>query len=277
MFGGFVRIHYFCSMKRLFLLTVTAWVAVMGLMHPLNVKAQEADQPLQRSRVVTNGFLSNWFVQGGLQWNKNEVWKPFQGKLALGKWWSPTIGTRLALGGLKGNTLQLSGYSINEGGCYEFEEKCDFSYFAITGDVLFNLTNIVMGYQEDRLWNLIPFCGPAIARNCTCNEYALGLEWGLLNTFRINRRLAAHAEIGWQRLEDSFNANFDGFGWKAHNHRFYAEVGLTLNLGKQTGWQKAPDVEAVRLSYEAEIEALNAQLEDANAEIDRLTNGGAEE
>ena len=52
-----------------------------------------------------------------------------------------------------------------------------------------------------------------------------------------------------------------------------AEVGLTLNIGKHTGWQKAPDVEAIHHSYEAEIEALNAQLEDANAEIERLTNG----
>ncbi len=260
-------------MKRLSIVWSTALTAVITMTSSLPVSAQENDQPLQRSKVVTNGFFDNWFVQGGVQWNKNHSWKPIQGRLALGKWWSPTIGTRLALGGLKGNTMQLAGYNITTGGCCAFEEKCSFDYFAITGDVLFNLSNIVMGYQEDRLWNLIPFCGPVIARNCTYNQYALGLEWGLLNTFRINRRLAAHMEIGWQRLEDNFNATCDGFGWGAHNHRFYAEVGLTLNIGKTSVWQKAPDVEAVRLSYEAEIEALNAQLDDANAEIERLTNG----
>ncbi len=274
-----MRIHYFCSMKRLFLLTVTAWVAVMGLMHPLNVKAQEADQPLQRSRVVTNGFLSNWFVQGGLQWNKNEVWKPFQGKLALGKWWSPTLGTRLALTGFRGNHWSLGDipYPQDVITCDDYK-RTGHTSFTLSGDVLFNVSNIFMGYNEERLWNLIPFVGLGVSRNCYANSYAMGLDFGLLNTLRLNKRLAVNLELGWQRVEPSFiDKECVPSQWGNHARRFYGEVGLTLNLGKQTGWQKAPDVEAVRLSYEAEIEALNAQLEDANAEIDRLTNGGAEE
>ena len=97
------KIHYFCSMKKIFVVTMAALLAAVGTVCPQSLKAQEADQPLQRSRVVTNGLLDNWFLQGGLQWNENGVWKPFQGKLALGKWWSPTIGTRIALTGWQGN------------------------------------------------------------------------------------------------------------------------------------------------------------------------------
>lgn len=241
------------------------------LLLAIHAMAQEPDQPLQRGRVVTNGLLNNWFVQAGVQWNENGVWKPFQGKVAVGKWWSPSVGTRAALTGLQGNCDALSIASFREGGCVLYPTKDHFSHLTISGDVLFNLTNIFMGYQDDRLWNFIPFAGPAVARNCSSGDYALGLQLGLLNTFRLNRRLSAHLEVGWQRLEASFADRWAQSRWGNHARRCYAEVGLTLNIGKQTGWQKAPDVEAVRLSYEAEIEALNAQLEDANAEIERLS------
>ena len=252
-------------------------IFILLVLLTVNATAQENDQPLQRGRVTTNGLLDNWFVQAGVQWNENGTWKPFQGKLALGKWWAPTIGTRLALTGVKGNTIVPYMSYITEGGCYEVYGRDDFTQFTLSGDVLFNLSNMVMGYNEERLWNLIPFCGPAIARNCSSNEYVLGLQLGLLNTLRLSHRLAANIEVGWQRLEPSFTGCTATSGWGSHARRFYAEVGLTLNIGKHTGWQKAPDVEAIHHSYEAEIEALNAQLEDANAEIERLTNGDSAE
>lgn len=275
------KIHYFCSMKKIFVVTMAALLAAVGTVCPQSLKAQEADQPLQRSRVVTNGLLDNWFLQGGLQWNENGVWKPFQGKLALGKWWSPTIGTRIALTGWQGNhyaidwsRVPMDDYVITE---KDYQRK-NHSYFTLSGDVMFSLSNIFMGYNEERLWNLLPFVGVGVSRNCYANSYAMGLDFGLLNTLRLNKRLAVNLELGWQRVEPSFiDKECVPSQWGNHARRFYAEVGLTIGLGKQTGWQKAPDVEAVRLSYEAEIEALNAQLEDANAEIDRLTNGGAEE
>ena len=262
------KIDYFCNMKKILVVTMAALLAVAGTMCPQSLKAQEADQPLQRSRVVTNGLLDNWFVQGGLQWNENGVWKPLQGKVALGKWWSPAIATRLSLSGCRTNFWEWNGAA-----CVEDLMKSSHTSFTLSGDALFNLSNIAMGYNEERLWNLIPFIGLGVSRNCSANRYAMGFDYGLLNTFRINSSFSAQLELGWQRVESYFSGYYVDEGWASHARRFYAEVGLTINLGKQKGWQKAPDVEAIRQSYEAEIEALNAQLEDANAEIDRLANG----
>ena len=48
-------------------------------------------------------------------------------------------------------------------------------------------------------------------------------------------------------------------------------MGLTFNLGKAT-WNKVPDVDAINAMYQNQIDALNAQLNDANAENERLNN-----
>ena len=46
---------------------------------------------------------------------------------------------------------------------------------------------------------------------------------------------------------------------------------MTINLGKAT-WEKTPDVDAIKALAQSQIDALNAQLNDANAESARLKN-----
>ena len=50
---------------------------------------------------------------------------------------------------------------------------------------------------------------------------------------------------------------------------FSVEVGLTYNLGKAK-WNKVPDVEALKALSQGQIDALNAQLADAQSENNRL-------
>ncbi len=57
----------------------------------------------------------------------------------------------------------------------------------------------------------------------------------------------------------------------SQDNNLYAEVGLQFNLGKST-WNKTPDVDAINALHQSELDALNAKLNDANAENDRLKN-----
>ena len=50
---------------------------------------------------------------------------------------------------------------------------------------------------------------------------------------------------------------------------FNVELGLTFNLGKAT-WNKTPDVDALKALSQSQIDALNAQLADEQAENARL-------
>ena len=60
-------------------------------------------------------------------------------------------------------------------------------------------------------------------------------------------------------------------GWEDKDNLLYAELGLTFNLGKST-WNKTPDVDALKALSQAQMDALNAQLNDAASENARLKN-----
>lgn len=253
-------------MKKLLIVLAFAGISVASM-------AQEADAT-EKYSVSTNSFWSNWFIQGGVQWTafyssaehgfdtSNSPFKSFrtnpQASLAIGKWFTPGLGLRTKVSGI---WAKVDGHS--------------FKYWNAHEQVLFNLSNMLCGYNPDRVWNFIPFAGAGFARNCEYDTYAMGMSVGLLNEFKVSKRLAVNLELGWNRLENDFYsenaANNGPRGWDSHDNYLYAEVGLTVNIGK-TGWNKTPDVDAIKALSQSQIDALKAQLNDANAENDRLKN-----
>jgi Outer membrane protein and related peptidoglycan-associated (lipo)proteins len=242
----------------------------------MSTMAQDAD-PVQKYSVATNSFWSNWFIQVGADWNawysseehglnlNRSPFKKFRSNpgvsVALGKWFTPGIGLRTKLQGIWGKTVT----DANNYGNHN-------SYWVLNEHVLFNVSNMLCGYNPNRVWNFIPFIGGGIGRTMTHNLYATDLSAGILNEFRVSKKVAINFELGWNRLE----SDIDGIektnahrGWDSHDNNLYAEVGLTFNLGKAT-WEKTPDVDAIKALSQSQIDALNAQLNDANAENARL-------
>lgn len=238
----------------------------------LTSMAQETETATEKYSVATNSFWSNWFVQGGVQWTafysslehgfdtSNNPLKSFrsnpQASVAIGKWFTPGLGLRTKVSGIWG---KANGDS--------------FKYWNAQEQVLFNLSNMFCGYNPKRVYNCIPFAGAGFARNMSSDMYAMGMSIGLLNEFNINKRVAINLELGWNRLENDFysegHANNGPRGWDSHDNYLYAELGLTLNIGK-TGWAKVPDVDAIKALSQSQIDALNAQLADSKSENDRL-------
>jgi ompA family protein len=242
----------------------------------MSTMAQDAD-PVQKYSVATNSFWSNWFIQVGADWNawysseehglnlNRSPFKKFRSNpgisVAIGKWFTPGIGLRTKLQGIWGKTVT----DANNYGNHN-------SYWILNEHVLFNVSNMLCGYNPNRVWNFIPFIGGGIGRTMTHNLYATDLSAGILNEFRVSKKVAINFELGWNRLE----SDIDGIektnahrGWDSHDNNLYAEVGLTFNLGKAT-WEKTPDVDAIKALSQSQIDALNAQLNDANAENARL-------
>lgn len=245
-------------------------LAISGV--SLTSMAQETETTTEKYSVATNSFWSNWFVQGGVQWTafysslehgfdtSNNPLKSFrsnpQASVAIGKWFTPGLGLRTKVSGIWG---KANGDS--------------FKYWNAQEQVLFNLSNMFCGYNPKRVYNCIPFAGAGFARNMSSDMYAMGMSIGLLNEFNINKRVAINLELGWNRLENDFysegHANNGPRGWDSHDNYLYAELGLTLNIGK-TGWAKVPDVDAIKALSQSQIDALNAQLADSKSENERL-------
>jgi len=237
------------------------------------------EEPTLKYSVATNSFWSNWFVQANFAYTafysneeKHEGFakSPFKDfrrglgfSVAVGKWFTPGIGLRTKFNAMDGKSVQ-----------YTDADKNKIKYWNLQEQALLNLSNLLMGYNENRVWNFIPYFGVGVARNCSYNTYELVGSAGILNTFKISKRVAINLDLGYNLCGDDFEGMEYAWGRNldaAHDRWFTGEVGITLNLGKAT-WNKVPDVDAIKALSQSQIDALKAQLSDANAENDRLKN-----
>ena len=256
-------------MKKLFIALAFAGISLSSM-------AQDADPTLKYS-VATNSFWSNWFIQVGADWNAwysgqehgqdlaTSPFKKFRSNpgvsVAVGKWFTPGLGLRTKLSGIWGKNVTDDNNDGNGN-----------KYWTLNEHVLFNLSNMLCGYNPNRVWNFIPFAGAGVTRSMSYNTYAMNYSVGILNTFRVSKKVGINFELGWDRLEgdaDGCDYSNGNRGWDSHDNKLYAEVGLTFNLGKAS-WDKTPDVDAIKALSQSQIDALNAQLNDANAENARL-------
>ena len=261
--------------------------ALLGM--SMTAFAQQAD-PTMKYSVATNSFWSNWFIQVGGDYN---IWysnqehgrhldnggdfdflskqrRSFGGSVAIGKWFTPGFGLRTKLQGFNSKKIGAVGVTSQH-------------FWSLNEHIMFNLSNLFMGYNPERVWNVSPFIGGGMARNMSANRYVMQLSAGINSSWRLCRNLDLYAEAGWNRMEDNFDGNemaqlsntHHGRGWEDKDNHLYAEIGLTFKLGKAT-WNKTPDVDAIKALSQSQIDALNSQLNDLNAENGKLRKELAE-
>ena len=262
-------------MKKLLMVLAFAGVSAATM-------AQENETvPTEKYSVSTNSFWSNWFVQANLAgsafYSNEEIGmgyskSPFKGfrnnlgfSVAVGKWFTPGLGLRTKFNGVWGRSILSEDKKINAN-----------KYWTLNEQVLFNLSNMICGYSETRVWNFIPYIGGGVARNMSYDTYAMGLNAGILNTFRLSNKVALNLELGYGIFEPDFSGCSYGTEtrgginkFKNKDHQFSVEVGVTYNLGKAK-WNKTPDVDAIRALSQGQIDALNAQLADSQNENAKL-------
>jgi outer membrane protein OmpA-like peptidoglycan-associated protein len=240
--------------------------------------AQETTVPASKYSVSTNSFWSNWFVTVGGDFNamytsqedccnKNPFSVDrgtFGFDVALGKWFTPSIGLRTKVQGIWAKQVNTR------------DDHHSYKNLNVHEDVMFNLHNLFGGYKKDRVWNIIPYFGLGYAHNFDNGGGEFSYNAGLLNNFRINDRLGIYFDVYTAWME----GNFDGAkvdGWNSHakftsrhwDKMVGASLGLTVNLGKTT-WEKTPDVAALVAMNKEQVDALNKSLKDQQDENGRL-------
>lgn len=200
--------------------------------------AQPSDKE-NNKKVVTNRFLENWTLSFGAErmafYSSAEPdglsKSPFSGfrstlgaTASIGKWFSPELGLRTKANGYWGKRILGDNGTQNNIRFFYFQEQ-----------VMLNLTNLIYGYDPQRLYNIIPFGGVGFMRDCTHNDNSIGATIGLSNSFRLTSQLRIHFDLSAgfagnkQKDPESLIGKYRWIG---------AELGLTFNLGK-TSWDKS--------------------------------------
>ena len=235
---------------------VISMMAVAGLFSVSAMQAQvtevvEIDEiPVSKYSVQTNSFWDNWFisVNAGAQFTylypeSSQKFKDritFSGLAYVGKWFTPGMGMRLAYNG------------------YDFKgHNGKLNYMNLHVDALMNVTNMVMGYNSERLYNMVPYVGMGAVRVFDHNSYSFGFNAGILNTFRLNDSWKLNLEMGALFAEK----DMDGVTGpkRAFDDVFTLTAGVTYTIGGDT-WNNSPDISSLLMMNAAEVAALNEAL-----------------
>ena len=266
------------------------FVAALAILAAGSVSAQtletsgNEEYSVDKYKVETNRFWSNWFVSVGggvnMYFGDHDRQMKFGDRLApaldvaIGKWFTPGIGVRVMYSGLSISGATQNGSHSNgkpisgkpwQG--YWLEEQ-DFDFFNIHADVMFNMSNLLCGYNEKRIWNCSPYIGVGWAHvwdKPSTREVSMNV--GILNSFRITSSLDINLDIRGMLVNDRFDGEV---GQAKEDGLLTATVGLTYKFPLR-GWNHVKNVEPVDM---AALNALRQKVDQLSRDNERLQRKG---
>lgn len=170
--------------------------------------------------------------------------------VALGKWFTPYFGARLAFQGFK---------------LYDSQEMTQ-SYQNLHVDLLYNVSSHLRhGYETLPKWDFTLFAGTGFIRNAGTYRKPFAMSYGLMASYRLSSRLQVTGELGgtttWQ--------SFDGIGKdnRLGDHLFNASIGLTFTIGK-VGYQQVIDPKPYIYQNDVLLEYID-RLDDEKARMEQ--------
>lgn len=275
---------------------------------PCTSNAQEVTYVEDPSQgYLFNRMRDNWFIQAdggvGLMMSSYDKHEHFGHRLGakadlfVGKWFSPLIGLR---GGLDYEQIKGATWTGNyaalgyrnwprqlDGGKYVPQH---FNNFGLVGDVLFNVSNWLVGYKPNRFYNCIFYVGMAVnwvyardgerpvsdgawkygANDDTDHSRNYSMQCGLLNSFAITKKIDFNVDLRFDLMQEHIDGA--GMGYRTWNEYPGILLGLTYKLGKSE-WNAPVTAVCPEWKYtDAEGDELTANLNNANRKIADLEN-----
>lgn len=274
-------------MKKGIIITSAFLMTVSGLFAKAEVvnstMPDSCSSKCTKYEVLTNRFWDNCFVSvgaGGMIYlGDHDRQMDFKDRIspaldiAVGKWFTPSIGVRLVYSGLQIKGLTKDG-SHSTGEIYTEAHdgsknlyKQEFNFFNIHGDVLFNLMNLFAGYSEKRFYSVSPYVGVGWGRvwqSAQRREATFNL--GLYNNFRLSSNLDLSLDVHGMLVKDDFDGEL---GKREEEGALSATLGLTFKFPKRT-WKRCTPANKNLKYTEQEMKAIREKLGEMAGENKRL-------
>lgn len=239
---------------------------------------------------LTNSTGSNWFLGAGVGistsfskkigiFSEFSLKNDWNAEIFLGKWFTPVVGTRF---GYKGGTNNF-GFDDKKYSSKRFEngEQIRFGYFH--GDFLFNLSNAIGGYKENRKWNFIPYLGGGIfGINDGHTDVKAAVSAGLYNEIRLSRAVNLFLDFGLMSFENPVGLKDKETKKNVVDRKTVfaarpmymptANVGISINLSRKKNFDRAAGVaqEEVASAEPNDYDRINERLKQLEEENNNL-------
>lgn len=195
-------------------------------------KFQYLKPTYQKGVIVTSPWNGNWFVNisggtnvfMGTPLGCEDLFGRMQPSLsvAIGKWFTPSIGTRISYQGFNFKNSLL--------------DKQE--YHSVHADLLWNVLGSLYREDNDLRWVLFPFVGMGMIHNKATEQNLFAISYGLQAEYNFCKRVALTMEVSNATTFQNFDGQYkkNGLG----DHMLNASVGLSFKIGK-VGWKKPVD------------------------------------
>lgn len=163
--------------------------------------------------------------------------------IAVGKWFTPSIGARINYNGLQFKDGMLA---VKE-------------YHHLHADLLWNVLGGNYARQERVRWTVAPFVGIGLLHHATNGHNPFAISYGLQGQYRISKRVSTFVELS----DMTTFQDFDGYG-KANrpgDHMLSLTAGFSFHIGR-IGWKRVIASSSYIRRDQWLVERVNALLEE---------------
>lgn len=278
-------------MKKVFLILLCASIS------SVYVSAQNSSSESKESinSVVTDGseiilsektsWKDNWFIGGGIGASVYEGSADRRGPLSnrfglnvdlsVGKWITPGIGLRLqytggqARGHIAESYANSTAYGnpfMGKAGYNVYKQKWDYNYFH--GDLMFNLSNMIGGYKESRVYSVSPYLGAGVIHSFqTEKNTEIAGHFGIYNSFRVSPSVDLNIDVKGIMVGKRFDTEDGGIDDIAMNGIITASVGFVYKFNPRGFKRHTPSK-----TNDAELHRIRERLAQANKDKEELQN-----
>ena len=234
-------------MKRLFYLIVSVVILFAASVAANAQEARTAKKVDSRSIFFKGDFFAGIGGGASVYHGEQDREMKFHHRLApsmdvyVGKWIFPFLGLRIAYTGGRayGVTNADSDKVFSTGEVYEkpynekWRYKQEFDYLSVRGDLMLNITSLIMGQNNgDRLYDISFYGGLGIAKvyeKLEASRFALTL--GLYNTFRVGKALDIVLDVHAMGVPEDFEHEVGVRPGKKENGIYSHDGILTASVG----------------------------------------------
>ena len=221
----------------------------------------------QDKAIQLNSFKDNWFIGigGGISnyFGNHTQYVPFGRRISptfnihAGKWVTPSVGFRANFAWSNMTSADISKNNPTFDSPYKNVFKTKANMLSLSGEALFDVTNMIWGYKPKRVYSFVPYLGIGWVRNCNAEGDRTAVITGILNRFKINEKFDVNVDLKLHAFGEGLDRATYGPGNRTDLTTAFT-LGTTYYFGKRN-FNKA-------LLSNCEIKHLQNNLKQLNAE-----------